>query len=139
MSRAARTIGVVAAFLALAGAPTAEAGGGNIKAPTDITIEGLTNTASDAVLIGSILSTKPRCLDNRKVRVTLIPLNGPSFPFDVARTGGGGGWFALHDLDEVQAIVPIDVVKVKVAKRTIPLSGDRVLICGADRLRSAVN
>lgn len=137
MIRAASAIGVVVAF-ALASAGTAAAGKGDVKAPTELTIEAMTNTASDAVLIGSVGSSKPQCLDNRKVRVTLIPRNGPDFAFDVARTGEGGGWFALHDLDEVQAIVPIDAYKVKVAKRKIPLSGGRTLICGGERLRRPI-
>lgn len=134
MSRAAGTIGAAVAALVLAAAGSAAAGKGDVRAATSIAIEGQTNTADDAVLIGSIDSKKPRCLDNRKVRVTLIPQNGPNFAFDVARTGGGGGWFALHDLDEVNAISPIDLIRVRVTKRKIRLSGDRRLICGGARL-----
>jgi len=134
MSRAAGAIGVTVAALALASAGVAAAAKADVRASTSIAIEGQTNTADDAVLIGSIDSKKRKCLDNREVRVTLVPQSGPRFAFDVARTGGGGGWFALHDLGEVTAISPIDLIKVRVTKRKIPLPGNRKLICGVARL-----
>lgn len=136
MSRPAAMIGAAATALVLAIAPSATAGKGDIRAATSIAIEGQTNTADDAVLIGSIGSKKPRCLDNRRVRVTLVPQSGPNFAFDVAKTGGGGGWFALHDLGEVTAISPIDLIRVRVTKRKIRLPGGRRLICGAARVKT---
>lgn len=138
MSRPAAMIGAAATALVLAIAPSATAGKGDIRAATSIAIEGQTNTADDAVLIGSIGSKKPRCLDNRRVRVTLVPQSGPNFAFDVAKTGGGGGWFALHDLDEIEAVKPT-ALKVAVAKRTSRLAGNRELICAGKRLRRPIS
>jgi len=140
MSRALGAIGIAALALALAAAGAASAAGrSDVRAPTQIAIEAMTSSSVDAILIGSIDSTRPKCLDDRKVRVTLVPQSGPDFAFDVARTGGGGGWFALRDLDEVEAIAPIDAIKLEVAKRKLTLAGGRTLICGAARMRVAVN
>jgi len=138
MSRAVGAIGIAALALALA-APGTAAGRGDVRAPTRITIEAMTDNSVDAILIGSIDSPKPKCLDNRKVRVTLVRQSGPDFTFDVARTGGGGGWFALRDLDEVEAIGPIDAIRLAVAKRKLALAGGRTLTCGAAGKRVAVS
>lgn len=135
MTRMAGAAGVAAAVLALAFAGTAAAGKGDVRAATDIGIEAMAETGSRAVAVGSIDSKKPKCLDNRKVRVTLVPLSGPDFAFDVARTGGGGGWFAVHGLDEFEANAPFELIKLQVAGRKLPLPGGRTLICGGTRER----
>lgn len=138
MSRSPRMIAAAAATLVLAVAGTAVAGKGDVRAATTIKIEAMTSLANKAILIGSIGSSKPKCLANREVRVTVVPQHGADLLVDVARTGGGGGWFALHDLDEIEAVKPT-ALKVAVAKRTSRLAGNRELICAGKRLRRPIS
>ncbi|MEZ5075723.1 MAG: hypothetical protein R2691_12980 [Solirubrobacterales bacterium] len=135
MSRALGAIAAVTLAVTLAAAATAAAGRGDVRASTRIAVDAMTDNSVDAILIGSIDSRRPKCLDNRRVRVTVVPQSGPNLAFDVARTGGGGGWFAIGPLDEVEAIGPIDAIELAVAKRKLPLAGDRELICAGVRKR----
>ncbi|GIK78473.1 MAG: hypothetical protein EDQ89_12605 [Acidobacteria bacterium] len=131
MSRAA--VAILAVVLGLAPAATATAGRGDVRAATSVAIDVVTDNSEYAIVFGSIDSNKPRCRDNRRVLVTLVPQSGPDFRFDVARTGGGGGWFALRPSDAVDALGPIASVRVEVARRKVPLAGGRALICGKAR------
>lgn len=119
-------IACVAAVLAL-GALLGAAPAGAANAPTKVIViaGGPFGTAGKAGVVGVVTSPNRRCLDGRRIEVSLVKPGGV-VALDVARSGKNGGWYARGP---ASALAGATAVRVKLAKRKIG-KGPDALRCG---------
>ena len=125
----------VAAFAA--GGITAEAA--DRAVPSTVKIVSLQEVNDYVYVQGTITSVKGACSANRRVVVKALLVNDTVFKFDVARSGGNGGWLAARPLDEVDELPQITTIEVKAQKQTVRVSKSKKIVCGADRAQVAIN
>ena len=94
--------------------------------PSDV---GLISTEqfNGTALIYGIVTSKKKCLPNRKIKLTLIKAGGNK-SFDVARTSDSGAWSGRGDIEEFNGA---EAIRAKMAAKKVD-AGGKTIKCGSD-------